>query len=155
MKTPAELIKVIYDLIDFVAGPPPSAREAVWARVTEMATEAVEAEAATWYDLAPEGDRLLPNKVLGFAAEKVTKTAVPIGTGICGWVAERREAAVVADAYGDERFLKQVDSLTGFRTKSVLAVPLFEGCRFLGVHGHINNHTDNLTTQHLMFVTDA
>ena len=155
MKTPGELINVIYELIDFVTGRPAPTREAVWARTTEKTAEAIDSEAATWYDLHADGVRLVPKAVLGFVSSKVASTSVEVGVGICGWVAQSQQPALVSDAYRDERFLKEVDSLTGFRTRAVLAVPLFEGGRLCGVLELINKRAGEFTIDDLHFVTAA
>jgi HD-GYP domain-containing protein (c-di-GMP phosphodiesterase class II) len=50
---------------------------------------------------------------------------IPLGTGIAGAVAERGEVVRIADAYADGRFNKQVDAGTGYRTRSILCVPMW------------------------------
>ena len=47
-----------------------------------------------------------------------------IGVGIAGDVARTRTVANVADAYADPRFNQDFDKQTGFRTHSVLCMPL-------------------------------
>ena len=46
------------------------------------------------------------------------------GQGIAGWVAQTEESAVVANAPDDPRFFPGIDEQTGWRTTSLLAVPL-------------------------------
>ncbi len=46
------------------------------------------------------------------------------GQGLAGWVAHKQKPLRVEDAYGDPRFNREVDAQTGFRTTSVLAVPV-------------------------------
>ena len=48
----------------------------------------------------------------------------PIGKGIAGAVAESGESIRIDDAYADSRFNPEVDRQTGFRTRSILCVPL-------------------------------
>ena len=50
---------------------------------------------------------------------------VPIGQGIAGHVAETRKPLNVEDAYQCPHFNPEWDRKTGFRTKSVLCLPLF------------------------------
>ncbi|MBI3547553.1 MAG: GAF domain-containing protein [Elusimicrobia bacterium] len=61
-------------------------------------------------------------KVALGVGEKVLR--VPLGQGISGFVAKTGSAVNVRDAYRDIRFSEDVDKLTGYRTKSILAVPL-------------------------------
>ena len=44
--------------------------------------------------------------------------------GVAGWSYTKKEGAIVPDAYKDDRFNKNVDIRTGFRTKSILCMPL-------------------------------
>lgn len=47
------------------------------------------------------------------------------GTGFVGQVAATGKAIVVADAYADPRFNQQVDKQFGYRTQSLITVPIF------------------------------
>ena len=49
---------------------------------------------------------------------------IPLGTGIAGAVAQSGQAINIPDAYADERFNPQVDRQTGFRTRSILCLPV-------------------------------
>ncbi|MHC1791585.1 PP2C family protein-serine/threonine phosphatase [Solidesulfovibrio sp.] len=60
------------------------------------------------------------------------------GQGVAGWVAEQGEAVLIADAYEDARFNRAVDVLTGYRTRSMLCVPLIYRDRIVGVVQCIN-----------------
>ncbi|MFH1620299.1 MAG: HD domain-containing phosphohydrolase [bacterium] len=53
-----------------------------------------------------------------------TEIRVPMGKGIAGIVAETGQAINIPDAYTDPRFTHDIDRVTGYRTKNVLAVPL-------------------------------
>ncbi len=50
--------------------------------------------------------------------------SLPIGKGIAGSVAKYGQKINLADAYDDVRFDRTLDKKTGYRTKSVLAVPV-------------------------------
>ena len=45
-------------------------------------------------------------------------------TGVAGWVFRHREPLLIADAYADARFNADIDRQTGFRTRSIVCVPL-------------------------------
>ncbi|CAH1783001.1 unnamed protein product [Owenia fusiformis] len=49
---------------------------------------------------------------------------VPFGVGIAGCVAETKTMINITDAYEDPRFNKEVDKKTGYRTHSVLCMPI-------------------------------
>ncbi len=48
----------------------------------------------------------------------------PIGSGIAGTVAQSGQAISIEDAYRDPRFNRDVDRQTGFRTRSILCLPV-------------------------------
>ncbi|MEK7233919.1 MAG: HD domain-containing phosphohydrolase [Elusimicrobiota bacterium] len=54
--------------------------------------------------------------------EKILR--IPIGQGIAGFVARTGSAVNIRDAYKDTRFAQDLDRITGYQTRSVLAVPL-------------------------------
>jgi len=61
-------------------------------------------------------------KVALGVGEKVLR--IPMGQGIAGFVAKTGSAVNIRDAYRDTRFTQDLDKITGYQTKSVLAVPL-------------------------------
>lgn len=54
----------------------------------------------------------------------LTELRVPADRGIVGHVARTGETVRIDDAYADPRFNPDVDRQTGFRTRSILSVPL-------------------------------
>ncbi len=54
--------------------------------------------------------------------EKILR--IPMGQGIAGFVAKTGSAVNIRDAYRDTRFTQDLDRITGYQTRSVLAVPL-------------------------------
>jgi len=48
----------------------------------------------------------------------------PLDSGIAGHVAATGKSLLIPDAYRDPRFNPQIDQKTGFRTRSILSVPL-------------------------------
>lgn len=49
---------------------------------------------------------------------------LPITKGIAGWVAQHGEMVNLADAYSDPRFESEVDLRLGYRTRSLLCMPI-------------------------------
>ncbi|OHS99654.1 GAF domain containing protein [Tritrichomonas foetus] len=49
---------------------------------------------------------------------------IPEGEGIAGYVAQSGETLNIPDAYNDPRFNSAVDKQTGYRTRSILCVPI-------------------------------
>jgi putative ABC transport system ATP-binding protein len=48
----------------------------------------------------------------------------PVGTGIAGTVAQSGRSIRIDDAYADRRFNREVDRHSGFRTRSILCLPI-------------------------------
>ncbi|MCX7910418.1 MAG: HD domain-containing protein [Endomicrobia bacterium] len=61
-----------------------------------------------------------------FVAEglEIKELSLPISIGIAGYVARTGETVNIKEAYKDERFSPIVDQKTGFRTKTILCVPI-------------------------------
>ncbi|KAK9743515.1 GAF domain [Popillia japonica] len=66
----------------------------------------------------------------------------PLGTGIAGQVAMTGEILNISDAYSDERFNRTVDQLTGYRTQTILCMPIYIRGSIIGVVQMVNKHTD-------------
>lgn len=49
---------------------------------------------------------------------------LPVTRGIAGWVAQHSEVVNLADAYTDPRFESEFDARLGFRTRSLLCLPI-------------------------------
>jgi putative ABC transport system ATP-binding protein len=58
---------------------------------------------------------------------KPVDVRIPMSTGIAGHVASTGETVRVDDAYADPRFNPDVDRRTGFRTRTILCVPIRSG----------------------------
>jgi phosphoserine phosphatase len=57
---------------------------------------------------------------------EISEIRFPIGVGIAGDVAQTGKPARIADAYDDPRFNPEFDRQTGYRTHSVLCLPLHD-----------------------------
>ena len=65
--------------------------------------------------------------VLELLAERMSVGEQPVpdyAAELVRGVASHREPLLVPDAYKDDRFLREVDGVTGFKTKTVLGLPL-------------------------------
>jgi Nif-specific regulatory protein len=65
--------------------------------------------------------------------------------GIAGWVLRECKPALVHDVDKDSRFYKEVDERTGYKTKSLLCVPLCVKRGILGVIETINKKSGQFT----------
>ena len=65
--------------------------------------------------------------VMGINPEKLEKISLGPGEGIAGWVCQHGEPLVVENVQRDKRFSPRIDELLGFKTKSVVCVPVLNG----------------------------
>lgn len=71
----------------------------------------------------------------------------PIGTGIAGQVALTGEILNIKDAYSDPRFNRSVDAITGYKTESILCMPIFIRGSVIGVVQMVNKRSGYFTTE--------
>ncbi|MFW6097371.1 MAG: ATP-binding protein [Chloroflexota bacterium] len=71
------------------------------------------------------------------------------GQGIAGKVAETGEPLIVNDVYKDERFSPRTDHASGFKTHSILCVPLTVEQRVIGILEAINKRHGNFDAEDL------
>ena len=93
-------------------------RKAMRAMVAEISAM-LHADRTTIYEL--RGEMLHGLAVQGEASVEV---GVPVGNGVAGQVAERGRAINLKDAYRHPAFDPKFDKLTGYRTRSMLCVPM-------------------------------
>ena len=86
--------------------------------IVASATRLVDADRTSLFLLEPDGS--LWTRV----AQDSTDIRLPPGFGIAGIVARTGQTLVIADAYDDARFSRDIDVKTGYRTRSILCVPL-------------------------------
>ena len=101
--------------------------------IMEKSKEVMDAEASSLMLLDEETQELVFNVATGEKGAALREIRLPLGRGIAGWVAQNREALLVPDAYEDPRFNRDADKMSGFRTRSILCVPLMMQERILGV----------------------
>lgn len=94
------------------------------ALIMEKVTELMEADRSTLFLLSEDGRELWSKVTQG---GEVVEIRLAVGEGIAGWVAESRQVVNLPDAYRDERFNSAVDLKSGYRTRSILCVPMLSG----------------------------
>ena len=76
--------------------------------------------------------------VVGEGLDSLKGKKLARGEGVAGWIAEYGESVIIGDVLHDPRFDSRIDALTGFRTQSIIGVPLKSGGRVFGVIELIN-----------------
>ena len=99
--------------------------------IVEKAAEVMDADRATLF-LYDESRNELWSKTT--QRLEIKEIRLPLGVGIAGTVAETRTPINIPDAYADARFDPDFDKETGYRTRSILCLPLIgNGDRLIGV----------------------
>lgn len=90
-------------------------------RILEVAKSHTGAERGTLF-LVDEAT----NEIWSLIAHGMEKQEIrlPLGKGIAGHVAKSGEIVLIPDAYSDPRFNPEVDKRTGYRTRTILCVPI-------------------------------
>ena len=90
-------------------------------KVVSGTREAIGCERGSFF-VADEDSRELWS--MEFHGSEVEEIRFPMGTGLAGHAASTGEVVNVPDAYADHRFNPDIDRRTGYRTRSVLCMPV-------------------------------
>ncbi|MBI2773809.1 MAG: GAF domain-containing protein [Chloroflexi bacterium] len=98
-------------------------RHAYMEKVVELCAQATDADRSTvWL-----ADHVRGELRSAVAQRLGTELSIPIGRGLAGHVAATGETINIPDAYADPRFDPSFDRRSGFRTRNILAVPVWGG----------------------------
>ncbi|MCA9570634.1 MAG: GAF domain-containing protein, partial [Myxococcales bacterium] len=112
--------------------------EEVLRRIVDETTHRLDADRGTLY-LVDHATRELVSRVAHLP--EIAEIRLRIGEGVAGWVAERGEPVRVSEDDDDPRRARRVDELTGYRTNSMLAVPLSRSDVIVGVLQLLNKRS--------------
>jgi len=91
---------------------------------------------------------------VGRGSKKLLGMTIGPGEGVAGWVAREKRPLLVNDVSSDPRFSKRADSITRYRTRSIICVPLMAKDKCLGVIELINRpKTKEFTEEDLLLLT--
>ena len=95
--------------------------------------EAVAAEAASVLLLDAEKKNFRFYGVEGPAKPVLLDVTFPVDQGLAGYVFQTQKSAIFNDVQQDQRFYGKFDSVSGFQTKNLVAIPLVAGDEKIGV----------------------
>jgi PAS domain S-box-containing protein len=110
----------------------------ILATVTEETARLLKTEACSILLLDEESSGLVFEAAYGPHSEKLEGLRLPLEQSIAGWVAREGQQCLVPDVREDSRFYVGIDEITGFVTKSVLAVPLKVRGKVIGLIEAVN-----------------
>lgn len=97
--------------------------DALLARIMEKTTEVMRADRSSLFLVDHTTNELWFKVAQGAELREIR---LPVGTGIAGHVAASGETVNIPDAYQDARFNPEVDKRTGYRTQTILCMPMHD-----------------------------
>jgi diguanylate cyclase (GGDEF)-like protein len=106
--------------------------------IMEKAQKLIKCEAWALLLIDDATQELYFGLVKGKMNKKVRQFRLKIGEGIPGWVVKNATPVMVPDVRKDYRFSREIDRITGFKTRSVLCVPIINKKKTIGALEMIN-----------------
>jgi GAF domain-containing protein len=101
--------------------------------IVEVARAIFRAKASSVFLFDDATDELVFAAVAGDAEQSLVGQRIPSSTGIAGWVLASGTPLVLEDVQDDPRFARTIAEQTGYVPKGLMAVPLLDDERVLGV----------------------
>ncbi|MBX2819082.1 MAG: GAF domain-containing sensor histidine kinase [Rhodothermaceae bacterium] len=89
--------------------------------IMENITQLMEADRSTLYLRTDDGETLWSRMAQGDGHIEIE---LKVGEGLAGWVVSSGELVNIPDAYTDDRFQPAIDQQTGYKTTSILCLPM-------------------------------
>lgn len=113
--------------------------------VAEETKNAIQADRCTVFLWDKDTDELWSKVALGLDSSQEIR--FPADKGLAGYVVKTGESLNIADAYNDPRFNPEVDSKTGYRTKTILCMPIMNNNREIIGAFQVINKIDGVFTK--------
>jgi signal transduction histidine kinase len=115
--------------------------------IMEAACEITGAQAASilLYDRNTDALRFAASNSLGIDVEEMLRIPVPMEGSIAGQIVREDRAILIQDAADDPRIFRSVDDSIGFRTRSLLGVPMRVRGSVIGVLEALNKRDGSWT----------
>lgn len=139
---------LLYALFEDFSSGQAKTEDELWDFLIRKTSSVIGCHAATYFEADEARKTLTFRQSIGPVAADLAGVSFAY-QGIAGWCAENRKPILVNDVETDPRFTKKVDYGTGFKTKSVLAVPAVSGGKLLGVVEFINAAAGSFSMQDL------
>ena len=107
--------------------------DALLKRIDAVAEKLLDAEASSIMLLDEDKETLSFKIATGEKGGVIQKMKVKVGQGIAGIVAQEKKPIIVNDAANDPRFTGQLDKESGFKTRSLICVPMFIENELVGI----------------------
>lgn len=113
--------------------------------VAEEIKKVLDADRCTVFLLDRQKNELVSKVALGMGTQELR---FPADKGLAGYAAQMGEIINIKDAYKDERFNPDIDKETGYKTKTILCMPIWNmKHEILGVFQVLNKNNDAVFTK--------
>lgn len=132
---PDEMLKVIFDYVARISNE--KEVDKILMLMADLGRELVVADRCTLWLLDPDKNELWTK-----VAHGIPPIRIPVSTGIVGHAIGDNAPIIINDAYNDDRFNPEVDKKTGYHTRNIIALPIYnnEG-EVMGAYQAINKMT--------------
>lgn len=118
--------------------------------ILDTALKIVDGDRGTLY-LVDDAKGMLWSKI--FKGSEQIRIELPIGKGVAGYVAATGDTLNIPDAYLDPRFNPDFDKKTGYRTRSILCMPMRnKDEKIIGVFQLLNKRKGTFTSDDESFI---
>lgn len=81
-------------------------------------------------------------------SDGIGRIAIGLDSGIAGQTYQKQEAQIVNNPYEDSRFMAKIDEKSGFVTRNILTIPIFDSKRdVIGVIQMLNKDEGDFTAE--------
>jgi signal transduction histidine kinase len=115
--------------------------------------ELMDAETSSIFEVDHERDELRFRLARGKWGSKAREIRLSMGEGIAGIVAQKGRPILVPDVDQDKRFTNRIDAHTGFKTRSVVCVPIKHKGRLIGVLEVLNKRVGSFDDEDVELLT--
>ena len=115
--------------------------ESVLSNAMKWAEEFINAEASSIYELDEEKDELFVRIARGEKKDRIKKIRFKKGEGIAGLVVKTGQPQLINDVGKDKRFSDKFDRIIGFKTRSMICVPLVSRGKSVGAIQVLNKRS--------------
>jgi response regulator RpfG family c-di-GMP phosphodiesterase len=111
------ILKIIMDYLPLLVSV--SDRDLMIRQLTSMGRDIVDADRCSlWF---ADYDN---NEIFTKVADGIGEIRIPLKSGLVGYAITREYPVISNDVYSDERFYREVDVSTGYKTKNLIAIPV-------------------------------
>jgi len=101
--------------------------QSILSLVIDALRDLLDADRATVFEFDEKSQELFTQVAHGIGSGDAPKVIrIPMSAGIAGAAATTRRIVNIPDAYEDARFNRAIDQKTGYRTRTILAIPLLD-----------------------------